>query len=111
MNIFKFVKHDIPALETLKCAKVYQLMDQLEKGEKPAHDLIETVFSELWHGETYRNGIYKLSGYAFDFRPYLKTYLVKTKYSGWHELKAFNKGWIRKLAVTPSHILQIVELD
>lgn len=112
-NVHKFVKHEIPAIDQLSNAPVYKLLKHFNDGgtlKTADKSLIESVFGELWHYETYKNGCYKLQGYIFDFSDFLKTYLVKTKYDGWQEYKAFNKTWLRTNAVTPSHILKIVEL-
>lgn len=45
--------------------------------------------------ELQSNGIYKLMGWAYDFRPYLKKYLVK-QYGDWREYYAPNKTALRK---------------
>lgn len=42
-----------------------------------------------------RSGVYLLGGWQFNFRPYMKKYLVK-QYGDWKELWAPNKTLIRK---------------
>jgi hypothetical protein len=42
-----------------------------------------------------RYGIYKLMGYAYDFKPYLKLYLYK-QYGNWNESYAPNKTLLRQ---------------
>jgi hypothetical protein len=42
-----------------------------------------------------RQGIYKLMGWAYDFRPLLKKYIVK-QYGGWQEYYAPNKTLLRQ---------------
>jgi hypothetical protein len=41
-----------------------------------------------------KNGIYRLSGWAYNFRPYLKKYVVK-QYDQWQEYYAPNKTSLR----------------
>jgi hypothetical protein len=41
-----------------------------------------------------KNGIYRLMGWAYNFRPYLKKYVVK-QYDQWHEYYAPNKTSLR----------------
>ena len=114
LNVYKFVTDgDFQPVDSYIHSTAHQLMTALNNGvshKDIPSDLIEKVLSQLWHSETYRNGTYRLMGYAFDFSPFLKSYLVKTKYEGWQEYKAFNKTMLRKFAVIPSQILQIVEL-
>lgn len=69
------------------------------------------LFSELNHPEAYKDGIYRLAGYIFDFRPFFKKYLVKWKHYGWQEHYAPNKSFIRDNATTPSHIEKIIILE
>ncbi len=112
-NVRKFVDHDIPPLSQLENSSVYKLMKHFNEGgtvKDADKTLMESVFGQLWHYDTYRNGTYKLQGYLFNFSEYLKTFLVKDKYYGWQECKAFNKTWLRKNATSPGHILKIVEL-
>lgn len=112
-NVHKFVTHAIPAIDELSNAPVYKLLKHFNDGgtlKTADKALVGLVFNALWNAETYQYGYYKLQGYIFDFSDFLKTYLVKTKYDGWQEYKAFNKTWLRANAVTPSHIMKIVEL-
>ena len=84
-------------------------MEKLERGEKVSIDEL-SFFRELWHPDEYRRGFVWSAGWCFDFRPYMKRYLVKDKYYGWQEVRSFSKTTIRKLAVSPSHITEIVEI-
>lgn len=54
-----------------------------------------------------RYGVYKLMGYRYDFKPYLKKYLYK-QYGEWREAYAPNKTLLRK--VIYGTINQIIEL-
>jgi hypothetical protein len=55
-----------------------------------------------------RYGVYKVMGYRFDFKPYLKKYLYK-QYDTWHEVYAPNKTALR--TVIYGKIDKIVEID
>lgn len=52
-------------------------------------------------------GKYKLSGWKFDFTPYLKRFVVKTNYSI-YETYAINKTQARKLA--GARVIYIIEI-
>jgi len=54
-----------------------------------------------------RSGHYRLMGYSFDFRPFLKKYLYK-QYGQWHEAYAPNKTTLRQ--VTYGKIDKIINL-
>lgn len=55
-----------------------------------------------------QSGIYKLMGWAYDFRPYLKKYLIK-QYDHWQEYYAPNKTTLR--ATIYGRIDKIVEIQ
>lgn len=55
-----------------------------------------------------RFGCYKLMGYKYDFRPYLKKYLYK-QYGEWSEAYAPNKTLLRQ--VIGGKIDKIIELN
>lgn len=116
MSIYKFVNH-AKDIENIKSSHAYRIYEQLQKVgaykklDKEYKELCKSIFDELFHSETYKNGIYKIGGYIIDFTQYQKTYLVKFKYFGWLEIKAFNKSIIRDCSTNPSYIIKIVELD
>jgi hypothetical protein len=83
-------------------------VNKLSDEEK---DLIESVFSELGHPDTYTKGFIKISGYIIDFNKFLKTYWIKDKYYGIREVRSFSKMYVRKCSCTPHNILKIVEVD
>lgn len=110
-NVYKFVSHTVPDLEELNSAPAYKLLEKLNRGEQLTRsEKSSGIFDELWHSETYKTGRYKLMGYIFDFSPYMKSFLVKLKYYGWKEIRAFDKTSIRQNAAFPSHILQVIDL-
>ena len=115
--IYPFVKEpaSIEAIEGSVAVKLFRALERengnVKRLTETEKEYIETVFGELWHPETYKQGIAKIAGYIVDFTPFLKSYWVKTKYYGIQEVKAFNKGYIRKLATSPSEIIKIIEIE
>ncbi len=95
------------AIDNPEGLSAYQLLKRLENGEKLDDHC--PLFSELWHPESYRYGIIRQMGWLFDFTPFLKKYLVKTKYYGWNEQYATSKTSIRLNSVCKSHILKIID--
>ena len=115
--IYPFVEKPA-SMEAIEGSAAVRLLRALERENgnvkkltEDEKELIETVFGELGHPNTYTQGIAKILGYIVDFRPFLKSYWVKTKYYGIREIKAFNKTYIRKLATTPSEIIKIIEIE
>lgn len=112
--VYKFVSHDISPKEDYKehpLCKLMQAYSEKRKLTEEEQKWENTYFSELCHHDAYRHGIFKLMGWAFNFAPLFKTYLVKLKYDGWVEMSAPNKTFIRRHAIRPSYILRIVELE
>lgn len=112
--VYKFVSHDISPKEDYKDHALCKLMKAYSEKRKLTEEEQKwenTYFNELWHPETYHNGIFKLMGWAFNFRPLFKKFLVKFKYDGWREMYAPNRTFIRRNATHSSYILRIVELD
>ena len=54
-------------------------------------------------------GIYRLMGWAFDFKPFLKKYVYKTRAYGLEEGYFLNKSDLRRL--TGSRVLYIKEIE
>lgn len=104
-NVRKFVSWDVPELETLKETAVYQCMEKLNNGGKLSRAEKDSLFTDT--------GRVRRLGWEFNFSPYMKTYLVKLKYYGWQEIRAFDKTHVRRAATTASasYILKIVELS
>lgn len=110
-NVYKFVSWEVPDLQELKDTVAYKMLEKLNRGEKLTRKEKRCgIFYELSHPETYRTGRYKLKCYIFDFSPFMKSFLVKEKYSGWHEVLAFDRTSIRENAMVPSDILRIIDL-
>lgn len=99
-------------LEELETAKIFTLYNKVKAGTKwsDLSDQEKSMFEEVGSSNLYRNGSYKLLGWKFDLKPYLKRYLVNLKYYGWLEFYALSKMQIRDTSANPSYILEIVEL-
>ena len=112
--VYKFVSWEINPKENYKDCTLCKLMKAYYEKRKLTEDeqkLENTYFCELFHSEAYRHGIYKHMGWAFNFAPLFKKYLVKRKYEGWAEMYAPNKTFIRCHATHPSYILRIIDID
>ena len=72
----KFVKWDIPELDTLKGSKVYQLREKVNAGEKLNREEKNWIAENVNRNSYFKNAI-PLGGYRFDFSEILKTYIVK----------------------------------
>ena len=101
---YKFVTWDIKPLEELQSTLPYRAKVKLLNGEKLTRAEKDMLVSSVF----YSFGIIKMGGWAFDFRPYLKTYLVK-QYDRWEEYKAFDKTSLRTILY--GTIQRIVEID
>jgi len=113
--IYPFTESPLPVdFETADGAfKAYRLLKErggyrhLSKEEKT---FVASFFSELSHPEAYREGIYRCVGWAIDFRPFLRRFLVNDRHYGWYEVRAFNKTTLRRNSVRPHDILEIIEI-
>ena len=79
------------------------------RGLTPQEFLNNLLTSTFNFGTTNvtRFGTYKLSGWKFDFTPYLKRFVVKTNFSI-YETYAVNKTQARKLA--GARVIYIIEI-
>jgi hypothetical protein len=101
---YKFVTWDIRPLEELNFTLPYRAKVKLLNGEKLTRAEKDMLVSSMF----YNFGVIKMGGWAFDFRPYLKTYLVK-QYDRWTEYKAFDKTSLK--TILSGTIQRIVEVD
>lgn len=111
--IYKF-NNTTTTLQELETARIYNLYNKIKAGTKwsDLNDQEKSMFDEVGSlGNLYRNGFYKLLGWKFDLKPFLKRYLVNLKYYGWLEFYALSKMQIRETTINPSYILEIVELS
>lgn len=71
----KFVKWDVPELNTLSNSKVYILREKLNTGEKLSRDEKNWITENVNHNLYFKSAI-PLQGYRFDFSDILKTFIV-----------------------------------
>ena len=80
---------------------------------KELYDRINTLTSdekqEVFDNCRQYNGIYKLAGWQFNLRPYMKRYVMK-QYGNWSEIYAFTKTNIRNNVYTKDGIVEIHEI-
>lgn len=89
---YKFVTWDIKPLEEYEFTLPYRAKVKLLNGEKLTRKEKDMLASSVF----YSFGVIKMGGWAFDFRPYVKRYLVK-QYDGWREYRAFDKTSLKKM--------------
>jgi len=106
-GVYKFVKWEVPKLDTLKNTKPYKLYKKLiiEK-KKPTREEKDYLFRELF-SNVYSNTGISLQGWFFPFRSILKEYWVKDRYGYIHSYYAPDKQSIRN---TISSIVKVVEI-
>lgn len=102
----KFVKWDIPNLDTLKGSKVYQLREKVNAGEKLSREEKDWITQNVNRNSYFKSAI-PLSGYRFDFSEILKTYIVK-QYGSYQEYNAVDKTSLR--AMIYGRIDKIIEV-
>lgn len=108
-NVYKFVSWEVDPLDKQKDLNHYKLLEKLNEGktltraEKNSLNLNEYC------------GVKRYLGYAFDFRPFLKTFWVKLRNRGIEEVYAFDKTHVRTQLhaeyVSNYQILKIVEIN
>lgn len=115
--IYSFVEKSVP-IDAIKNYLVYQLHERLKelngdytKLTAEEKERLFAIFSELWNPDTYRKGIYRISGWVIDFTEWTKTFWVKTKYHGIIEVRSFSKTMVRKCSCNPNDIIKIVQID
>ena len=89
----KFVKWEIPPLETLAHSQVYLLREKLNRGEKLTHEEKDFIASQI--PNTYFRQAIPLRGYRFDFSDVLHGYVIK-QYDSWYERYAPDRTSLRK---------------
>lgn len=99
MIYYKFVSWDVPPIENVLHNAIPAALQEYDNGNtKPFNDM------QIATTEPY----YKIAGWLFDLRPYLRRFWVKTKYYGIQEYWAVNKTAIRR--ELKSGCIEIVEV-
>lgn len=102
----KFVKWEIPPLETLTGSKVYALRQRLNAGDKLTRDEKNWITENVNHNTYFKSAV-PLSGWRFDFSDILKTYVVK-QYGSYQEYRAIDKTSLRTILY--GRIERIIEI-
>jgi hypothetical protein len=102
----KFVRQDVPELETLQNSMVYLLREKLNKGEK-MNRAEKNWLAEAVNRNAYFKRAVPLMGYRFGFEDVLKTYIVK-QYGNWHEYNAPDKTSLK--SIVHGRVDQIAEI-
>jgi len=102
----KFVKWEIPPLETLTGSKVYALRQRLNTGDKLTRDEKNWITENVNHNAYFKSAV-PLSGWRFDFSDVLKTYVVK-QYGSYQEYRAIDKTSLRTMLY--GRIERIIEI-
>lgn len=102
----KFVKWEIPPLETLTGSKVYALRQRLNAGDKLTRDEKNWITENVNHNTYFKSAV-PLSGWRFDFSDVLKTYVVK-QYGSYQEYRAIDKTSLRTMLY--GRIERIIEI-
>lgn len=84
-----FIENPQP-LETFKLSIPYKVKVKLINGEK----LNRYEKDYITTSSTFHRGIIRLMGWEFNFRKYMKRYIVKV-YGQWNEIYAFDKTSVR----------------
>jgi hypothetical protein len=107
MNIYKFVKWEVPPLETLRDSFPFKIHEKIENGIELTRDEKNRLARELLNNAYSRVGI-PLKGWMFDFRNYISHFWVKDA-GGIREVFAPDKTSIRAAGRFFS-VRQIVEI-
>ena len=91
----KFVKWEIPPLETLTGSKVYALRQRLNTGDTLTREEKNWITENVSHNAYFKSAV-PLSGWRFDFSDVLKTYVVK-QYGSYQEYRAIDKTSLRTI--------------
>lgn len=102
----KFVSYDVPALDTLKGSKAYQLRENLNKGLKMNRSEKNWLTEAINHNTYFRRSV-PLMGWKFDFTEVLHLFWV-SQYGHISEYYATDKTALRNILI--GKIDKIVEL-
>ena len=107
MVAYKFVKWDVPKLNTLVGTQPYRLKIKVLNKERLTREEKNALFNRLATCSYSKVGI-ALGGWMFNFSEVLKTYYVKFTYGHIQEYYAPDKTSIR---MNLSNIRRIVEVN
>lgn len=103
---YQFAFHDRVAKTPPVGGTVVEFFNRLSKGEILTREEKNNLFHTLQSNSG--NTSYRLAGWAFPFKQFLKRYLVRYSYeSSWTEIWAFDKTCIRASYYTKNDIVEI----
>jgi hypothetical protein len=98
------------AKEEHKSPKLVDMMQRLSNGEKLKSSEMCKAALPFLTLTALRDGVYRLMGWAYDFRPYMHKYVVKTQYY-LEECYALNKTEARESFKGLGKVIYIVEVS
>lgn len=107
-NMWRFTDTDAD----ISNSEVYKTMELAESGNMKEFKKAYKKLSKQSFGADYlQMGTYKLMGWQFDFRPFLKKFLIREKYDGFYRIYyALNKTNIfDNMYMSRSKIIDILE--
>lgn len=107
-NMYKFTDTNADISDSL----VYKTLEVAENGNYKEFKKLYKELSKQQFGATYlKVGKYRLMGYEFDFKPFLKRFLIKDKYNNdYTVLYALNKTNIfDNFYISKSSVIDILE--
>jgi hypothetical protein len=94
MKPYKFVKHEVPALETLKDSFPARMRKKLDDGQSLAREEKNQLYRQLFGNTFSKTGI-PLRGWMFPFRDVLKRFYVEYTYGHIQVTYSIDKTAIR----------------
>ena len=104
MKPYQFAFHDRVSKTPLE-NKDFNLVNS---GIKLTRHQKDSIFHKIQNNSGKSN--YRLLGWVYPFKSFMKLYLVKYKYYEWVEIWAFDKMCIRNSWYTNSNIIKIIEM-
>lgn len=107
-NMWKFTDTD----KDVSDSKVYKCMESIENGNtKEFKRLYKELSKEMSNGYNLQKGYYLLLGYKFDFKPFLRRFLVRFRYgNNYSVIYALNKSNILDyMGICRYNIIDILE--
>ena len=107
-NMWKFTDTDVD----VSGSRVYKCMEAIENGDiKEFKKLYKELSQESGNTYNLQQGYYLLMGYKFDFKPFLRRFLVRFRYKNNYDIiYALNKTNIYDYAfISRYNIIDILE--
>jgi hypothetical protein len=106
-EIYKFVQHEVPSIESIKDAKAVKLRMQLNRGQAITRQDKNWLTEQVNSNSYFRNAV-PVMGWCVEFEDVLRCFIIK-QYGEWREMWATDKTAIRH--ITFGRIEEIVRLN